>query len=153
MYSKRNLYFFFSFKFHTETKEDTTYKSSVIETSNSSASLKSSIQSITNANQEEMDFSKKVTHKTKQSVTVFTQTTVPSTRCEYCDITFGDDAMHALHMSCHEPGDPFRCKLCGEQCNEKYFFNVHIMKGCRGRKNSVVSRVNSDAWLVFKNYY
>jgi len=134
-----------NFQFHTETKEDTTYKSSVIETSNSSASLKSSLQSNTNANQEEMDLSKKVTHKTKQSVTVFTQTTVPSTRCEYCDITFGDDAMHALHMSCHEPGDPFRCKLCGEQCNEKYFFNVHIMKGCRGRKNSVVSRVNSDA--------
>jgi len=136
-----------NFPFHTETKEDTHFKDILLQVSKSpSTSLKNSLLTLNsiNAGEEAIDLPKTVLSKSKPSVTVFTQTTVPSTRCEYCDITFGDDAMHALHMSCHEPGDPFRCKLCNEQCNEKYFFNVHIMKGCRGKKSSTVSRINCD---------
>ena len=36
-------------------------------------------------------------------------------KCEYCDVIFSDDAMHAVHMSCHLPQDPFKCKQCGEK--------------------------------------
>ena len=56
--------------------------------------------------------------------------------CNYCDVTFGDDAMHALHTSCHDPQDPFKCKICGEQCDEKYNFNEHIWKGMHNRNES-----------------
>lgn len=61
--------------------------------------------------------------------TQLTDSTSSKLKCEYCDITFGDDAMHAMHMTCHDPQDPFKCKICGEQCGEKYNFNVHILKG------------------------
>ena len=40
-------------------------------------------------------------------------------KCECCDVIFSDDAMYAVHMSCHLPQDPFKCKICGEQCGEK----------------------------------
>ena len=52
-----------------------------------------------------------------------------SLSCEHCNITFGDEMMHALHMSCHDKNDPFQCKVCGVKCNERYFFNVHLLRG------------------------
>ena len=61
--------------------------------------------------------------------TQLTDTTSSELKCEYCDIMLGDDAMHAIHMTCHDPQDPFKCKICGEQCGEKYHFNEHIWKG------------------------
>ena len=61
--------------------------------------------------------------------TQLTDSTSSKLKCEYCDIIFGDDVIHALHMSCHLSQDPFKCKICGEQCNEKYHFNEHILKG------------------------
>ena len=61
--------------------------------------------------------------------TQLTDSTSSKLKCEYCDIIFGDDVIHALHMSCHLPQDPFKCKICGEQCDEKYRFNEHILKG------------------------
>lgn len=49
--------------------------------------------------------------------------------CSHCDVTFGDDTMHALHMSCHDRNDPFKCTICGQECHEKYYFNVHLLRG------------------------
>ncbi|XP_076811534.1 uncharacterized protein LOC143458611 isoform X2 [Clavelina lepadiformis] len=49
--------------------------------------------------------------------------------CRHCDITFGDEMMLALHMSCHDKTDPFKCTICGQVCHEKYYFNVHLLRG------------------------
>lgn len=64
--------------------------------------------------------------------------------CGHCNITFGDEMMHALHMSCHDKQDPFKCKVCGLCCNEKYFFNVHLLRGVHHRSESVGSAPDSS---------
>uniref|UniRef100_H2Y9G3 Fork-head domain-containing protein n=1 Tax=Ciona savignyi TaxID=51511 RepID=H2Y9G3_CIOSA len=54
---------------------------------------------------------------------------VKSRTCRHCDVIFGDEMMHALHMSCHDKVDPFKCTICGQKCHEKYYFNVHLLRG------------------------
>lgn len=66
--------------------------------------------------------------------------------CQFCDISFGDDMMHALHMSCHDKVNPFKCTICGQKCNEKYYFNVHLLRGLHqqsSNNNSGLSRESS----------
>nr|XP_039261227.1 uncharacterized protein LOC120337500 isoform X1 [Styela clava] len=66
--------------------------------------------------------------------------------CQHCDVTFGDDTMHALHMSCHDRSDPFKCTICGQECHEKYYFNVHLLRGLHQpqNKNKKISREDGD---------
>lgn len=56
--------------------------------------------------------------------------------CPYCEVTFNDEMMHALHMSCHDKNDPFMCKVCGQHCHEKYYFNVHLLRGLHQNTNN-----------------
>ena len=56
--------------------------------------------------------------------------------CVHCDIYFGDEMMYALHMSCHDKTDPFKCTICGQSCDEKYYFNVHLLRGLHRDCNS-----------------
>lgn len=60
--------------------------------------------------------------------------------CPHCDVTFGDDTMHALHMSCHDRVDPFKCTICGQACHEKYYFNVHLLRGLHQQPVKKMSR-------------
>jgi len=75
-----------------------------------------------------------------------TTSTNSSATCSHCDVTFGDDMMLALHMSCHDKTDPFVCTICGQQCHEKYYFNVHLLRGLHqsGNGNSA-GRQSSNA--------
>lgn len=73
--------------------------------------------------------------KEDSSITASASTQTPDAElpkkrtCDHCDIVFGDEMMHALHMSCHDAEDPFKCKVCGQKCNERYYFNVHLLRG------------------------
>jgi len=59
-----------------------------------------------------------------------------SRTCRHCDVTFGDEMMFALHMSCHDKADPFKCTICGQRCQEKYYFNVHLLRGLHQHSNN-----------------
>lgn len=50
-------------------------------------------------------------------------------RCLHCGIAFDDEVLHSLHMGCHSHRDPFICNVCGRQCNDRYGFYTHIMRG------------------------
>ena len=50
-------------------------------------------------------------------------------KCRYCGVTFDDDVIYSIHMGCHSHADPFICNLCGKQCENKYCFYTHIMRG------------------------
>ncbi|XP_070578933.1 protein hunchback-like isoform X2 [Ptychodera flava] len=45
--------------------------------------------------------------------------------CPYCSIIFPDTAMYVTHCSLHCQDNPFQCRLCLVQCNDKYEFQKH----------------------------
>ncbi|CAI4224867.1 unnamed protein product [Auanema sp. JU1783] len=47
--------------------------------------------------------------------------------CQHCGIIFNDNTMKILHDGLHSPEDPFKCNLCGTQCEDKYSFTAHII--------------------------
>ena len=51
------------------------------------------------------------------------------TQCTYCNIQFGDEVLHSIHMGCHNHTEPFVCNMCGKDCGNKYGFYTHIMRG------------------------
>ena len=51
------------------------------------------------------------------------------TQCMYCNIQFGDEVLHSIHMGCHNHTEPFVCNMCGKDCENKYGFYTHIMRG------------------------
>ncbi len=51
------------------------------------------------------------------------------TLCPHCNIQFGDEVLHSIHMGCHNLTDAFVCNLCGKECMNKYGFYTHIMRG------------------------
>ncbi|KAK4879412.1 hypothetical protein RN001_007558 [Aquatica leii] len=48
--------------------------------------------------------------------------------CQYCNITFGDIILYTMHMGYHGFKDPFTCNMCGEQCQDKVSFFLHIAR-------------------------
>lgn len=48
--------------------------------------------------------------------------------CQYCNIAFGDVVLYTMHMGYHGYKDPFKCNMCGEQCNDKVSFFLHIAR-------------------------
>lgn len=48
--------------------------------------------------------------------------------CQFCDIAFGDIVLYTMHMGYHGYKDPFTCNMCGEQCNDKVSFFLHIAR-------------------------
>lgn len=48
--------------------------------------------------------------------------------CQYCSIAFGDIVLYTMHMGYHGYKDPFTCNMCGEQCNDKVSFFLHIAR-------------------------
>ncbi|XP_044751261.1 protein hunchback isoform X2 [Coccinella septempunctata] len=49
-----------------------------------------------------------------------------SLRCPHCCITFDDMALFTIHMRFHNFSDPFTCNSCGQKCENKIEFTVHI---------------------------
>ncbi|UYV76659.1 hypothetical protein LAZ67_14001624 [Cordylochernes scorpioides] len=47
--------------------------------------------------------------------------------CPYCGIIFPDRTLYFLHRSLHTDASPWKCNLCGRQCQDKYDFNAHII--------------------------
>jgi len=84
-----------------------------------------------------------VASSSTQTVAQQTSGITETRTCRFCDITFGDEMMHALHMSCHDKVDPFKCTICGQSCNEKYYFNVHLLRGLHQGGHSPISRQSS----------
>lgn len=48
--------------------------------------------------------------------------------CQYCNINFGDPVLYTMHMGYHGYKDPFTCNMCGEECNDKVSFFLHIAR-------------------------
>ena len=129
-----NLFFFFFFQ-----KSDQKFLSPPLRTlppSTSPPSQKRNFNPLDLSGIKEEEINEKFP-KTASQASSSTQTTTPEAQCDptgnrtchHCDISFGDDMMHALHMSCHDKVEPFKCTICGQKCNEKYYFNVHLLRG------------------------
>lgn len=54
--------------------------------------------------------------------------TKESYHCSYCDMTFGDDVLHTMHMRYHGYQDPFTCNSCGQYTPDKFSFFLHIAR-------------------------
>lgn len=48
--------------------------------------------------------------------------------CPFCDINFGDIILYTMHMGYHGYKDPFTCNMCGQQCDDKVAFFLHIAR-------------------------
>ncbi|EAL41056.3 AGAP010340-PA, partial [Anopheles gambiae str. PEST] len=56
--------------------------------------------------------------------------TTKSTRnlqCLFCGIEFPDQTLYFLHKGCHSESNPWKCNICGEQMNNVYDFNSHLL--------------------------
>lgn len=47
--------------------------------------------------------------------------------CHFCGIEFPDETLYFLHKGCHCESNPWKCNICGEQCNNVYEFNSHLL--------------------------
>ncbi|XP_077286896.1 uncharacterized protein LOC143911750 isoform X2 [Arctopsyche grandis] len=47
--------------------------------------------------------------------------------CTFCAISFPDSTLYFLHKGCHCDSNPWKCNICGEQCNNVYEFNSHLL--------------------------
>ncbi|KAJ8920942.1 hypothetical protein NQ315_015735 [Exocentrus adspersus] len=53
-------------------------------------------------------------------------TNKPDFACHYCNIKFGEQVLYTIHMGYHGYKNPFTCNMCGEECNDKISFFIHI---------------------------
>ncbi|XP_037828240.1 vascular endothelial zinc finger 1 isoform X6 [Lucilia sericata] len=47
--------------------------------------------------------------------------------CLFCGIEFPDETLYFLHKGCHCESNPWKCNICGEQLNNVYEFNAHLL--------------------------
>lgn len=48
--------------------------------------------------------------------------------CKFCDISFKDDVLYTIHMGYHGYNDVFKCNMCGEKCDDRVAFFLHIAR-------------------------
>ncbi|XP_059619534.1 protein hunchback [Phlebotomus argentipes] len=48
--------------------------------------------------------------------------------CKFCDITFKDAVLYTIHMGYHGYNDVFQCNMCGEKCDDRVAFFLHIAR-------------------------
>lgn len=48
-------------------------------------------------------------------------------QCLFCGIEFPDQTLYFLHKGCHSESNPWKCNICGEQLNNVYEFNSHLL--------------------------
>ncbi|XP_063704122.1 protein hunchback [Culicoides brevitarsis] len=51
-----------------------------------------------------------------------------SFECKFCDISFRDDVLYTIHMGYHGYNDVFKCNMCGEKCDDRVSFFLHIAR-------------------------
>lgn len=61
------------------------------------------------------------------SMGVATNSTMAELRCPHCGIIFPDQTLYFLHKGLHSEGNPWKCNICGDGCQDKYDFNAHIL--------------------------
>lgn len=57
-----------------------------------------------------------------------TKTKTHSFECKFCDIAFKDDVLYTIHMGYHGYNDVFKCNMCGEKCDDRVSFFLHIAR-------------------------
>lgn len=48
--------------------------------------------------------------------------------CKHCYISFKDDVLYTVHMGYHGYDDVFKCNMCGEKCDDRVSFFLHIAR-------------------------
>lgn len=48
-------------------------------------------------------------------------------KCLFCNIEFPDQTLYFLHKGCHSESNAWKCNICGEQLNNVYEFNSHLL--------------------------
>lgn len=48
-------------------------------------------------------------------------------QCQFCGIEFPDQTLYFLHKGCHSESHCWKCNICGEQLNNVYEFNSHLL--------------------------
>lgn len=56
------------------------------------------------------------------------ETTKKIFECKFCDISFKDDVLYTIHMGYHGYNDVFKCNMCGEKCDDRVSFFLHIAR-------------------------
>ncbi|XP_039432900.1 protein hunchback-like [Culex pipiens pallens] len=49
-------------------------------------------------------------------------------RCSYCEIGFEHEVMYTIHMGWHGYDDVFKCNMCGEKCEDRISFQLHMVR-------------------------
>ena len=49
--------------------------------------------------------------------------------CNHCLVFFKDYVMFTVHMGCHGFDSPFRCNICGLECQDRLQFACHFARG------------------------
>lgn len=55
-------------------------------------------------------------------------TNTKSFECKYCDISFKHEVLFSIHMGYHGYNDVFKCNMCGEKCDDRVSFFLHIAR-------------------------
>ncbi|XP_014675713.1 PREDICTED: zinc finger protein Pegasus-like [Priapulus caudatus] len=50
-----------------------------------------------------------------------------SMSCPFCGIVYFDQTLYFLHKALHSDSNPWKCNVCGLQCQNKYDFNSHVL--------------------------
>lgn len=48
--------------------------------------------------------------------------------CQYCEIAFKDAVLYTIHKGYHGYNDVFKCNMCGEKCDDRVSFFLHIAR-------------------------
>lgn len=48
--------------------------------------------------------------------------------CKFCDISFKHAVLYTIHMGYHGYNDVFQCNMCGEKCDDRVAFFLHIAR-------------------------
>uniref|UniRef100_A0A914URJ9 C2H2-type domain-containing protein n=1 Tax=Plectus sambesii TaxID=2011161 RepID=A0A914URJ9_9BILA len=51
----------------------------------------------------------------------------PRKECLACGLVFLDPTLYFLHKGLHSDSDPWKCNLCGHECQDKYQFHTHVI--------------------------
>lgn len=58
---------------------------------------------------------------------IITATSKRHLQCLFCGIEFPDQTLYFLHKGCHSESNPWKCNICGEQLQNVYEFNSHLL--------------------------
>ena len=65
-----------------------------------------------------------ISRSSNQSQEIFAD----QTSCKFCGIAFRNSVMHSIHMGYHGCREPFKCNLCGDECEDALSFFLHIAR-------------------------